>query len=89
MMHHEKVRKRVSTVLDYVKPMVEHAIEREISAKTLRKLLGNHHDKETLANWLYSNLFQQMHFYQVGQFPYTYRANAKGYAKIKRMLDEA
>ena len=69
--------------------MVEHSIEREISAKRLRNLLGNHHDKETLANWLYSNLFQQMHFYQVGQFPYTYRANAVGYEKVKTLYEEA
>lgn len=70
--------------------MLDHETVREIMMKDLRVIFGNPSEKgETLAKWLMANLLEREFFYSVGQFPYSYRVKAKGYAKVLKLLEEA
>lgn len=93
-MRDPRVRKRVKKVLDYCEGMLRHDVSRDIHSKKLRELFGNYSNAATspnnLARWLFANLMRQEPFpYFVGDLSRSYVIHGEGYAKVKRLFDEA
>ena len=85
----KRVRAKVRYVIDFIEPMYRTQAETEVMSKSIRKVFGNHHDKNTLAQWLYANLLRQKLWYSQGLHPYSYEVKSEGFVRVLKLLIEA
>lgn len=87
-MNDPRTRGRIAMVLHYFEnaEASQHAID--LRAVTIRKLFGNKHMPNTLAEWLFANMLMQVKSYIVGEYTKAYRVRRAGYRKLKKLMED-
>ena len=86
-MNDPRVRARIALVLDYFSMTAESGAETDLRASTIRKVIGNVHTKNTLAEWLFANILVQEKGYKVGLYSKSYFIRREGYVKVMTLLE--
>ena len=86
-MNDPRVRARIALVLDYFSMTAESGKETDLHSNTIRAVFGNVHTRNTLAQWLFSNLLKQEKGYKVGRYTKSYFIKQEGYAKVVALLE--